>query len=332
LERSTYVFEAVSISRNPPPFGASTMRTSLLLLALSFGSAFAAAAPAAAQAQQAYHVVEVEDSEATSAEALMNVLTEKLGASKDKVAPLLEKLEKKGKAVMVAGSEDSCNEAAKFFEEIGMKTSVRPLDASDMPSEYDDSDVIVAGAAKLQELLESGDGILVTFFAPWCGHCKTMVKDFKEAATTLKEAGIKVAAIDGQASPQVAQQLGVRGYPTIKWLQLVPSENDAEPALGMADYNGARDAASFVEFAKAAAAASGLKSKLPKGDESKGADGEAKPESKLGASKVGGSKIGASKVGGGAAVEGVQKAKMPAEAAAEETKPAQEKEPEPVAA
>ena len=314
----------------------STSRGLLISLALHVASTQAAAAPAAAAAaqqaaaaeqQQQYHVVEVQDSESTSAEALLSVLTEKLGATEEKVQPLIEKLEKHGKAVMVAGSQESCKKAAALFVDIGMKAEVRPLTATDLPSEYDDSDVVAAGAEALQSVLESGKGALVAFHAPWCGHCKAMVPALKEAATALKADGIPVLAIDGQSSPHLAQQLGVRAYPTVTWLQLVPGEKEGEKALGTAAYNGARDAQSLMRFAKAASAATGIGSKLPKGDEKPAAEAageEPKAASKLEGSKVGGSKIGGSKVGvsqEGGAPAGIQKAKLPAEANAE-AKPA----------
>ena len=56
-------------------------------------------------------------------------------------------VDKDGKAVVVAGSKESCEEAAAVFHEIGMKTEVRLLSKDDLPkqetgpSEYDDSDV-----------------------------------------------------------------------------------------------------------------------------------------------------------------------------------------------
>lgn len=277
----------------------SAMVPILVLAALSVAASGQQAG--AAQRADYYHVVEVYDSDSTSIDQLISVLTDKLGATEDKVQPLIGKLEKHGKAVLVAGSEESCNEAAKMFIEIGMKAEVRPLSVTDMPSEYDESDVVVAGAEKLQEVLEGGKGALVAFHAPWCGHCKTMIPALKEAASTLKADGVPVLAIDGQSSPELAAQLGVRAYPALKWLKLVSGSNEDEVALGSADYNGPRDAASLVKFAKAASAATAIKSKLPTG-----ADGvdeaAARPESKLGESKVGGSSV--------------QKAKLPAEAAA----------------
>ena len=39
-----------------------------------------------------------------------------------------------------------------------------------MPSEYDDSDVVVGGAKQLTAALQKPDGLLVAFHAPWCAR------------------------------------------------------------------------------------------------------------------------------------------------------------------
>ena len=152
-----------------------------LALAATAQAVQAQAAPAAqtqasqetAAAQAGYHVVVLHNSESTSAEALAKVLTEKFNTDREKVLPLIEKIDKEGKAVVIAGSKDSCDAAALLFDEIGLTTEVRPLDATDMPSEYDNSDVVVGGAKQLTEALSKPDGILVAFHAPWCGHSRS---------------------------------------------------------------------------------------------------------------------------------------------------------------
>ena len=282
-------------------------------------AAQAAAAQAAAGAQSAeaaaagYHVLVVQDSPTTKAEDLMSLLTDKLGAEREKALPLLDKLNKKGSAVVVAGSKDACDKAAVQFEEIGLKTEVRPLEAADVPSEYDDSDVVVGGAKELNDALKEGNPVLVVFHAPWCGHCKTMVPAVKEAATALKAEvpDTTVMAIDGQVSPAVVKQLGVQAYPSVLWLQLGDQ-------LMLAEHAGARDAASLVQFVKGVPAkieeAKVARAAEAGGEAAAAEGGAAAAGSKLGESKVGQSKVGASKLAQSKGAESPASAAAAAEA------------------
>ena len=99
-----------------------------------------------------------------------------------------------------------------------MTAVVRPMRASDTPSEYSDSDVVTADSAMLKELMQSSEGALVAFSAPWCGHCRTMVPELKKAATMLKAKGVRVAYINSDNEPGLAKSLGIRGFPTVRWV------------------------------------------------------------------------------------------------------------------
>jgi len=61
----------------------------------------------------------------------------------------------------------------------------------------------------------SKDNWFISFYAPWCTHCKTMAPDWGELATKSKDK-FHVAKVDCTMYPTICNRLGITGYPTLQ--------------------------------------------------------------------------------------------------------------------
>lgn len=56
--------------------------------------------------------------------------------------------------------------------------------------------------------------VVVDFWASWCGPCKMMAPEFKQAAAEL-EPHVRFAKLDTESNQQTAAQFGIRSIPTM---------------------------------------------------------------------------------------------------------------------
>jgi len=106
-----------------------------------------------------------------------------------------------------------------------------------------DEGVLVLTTANFEETIKNTDYALVMFYAPWCGHCKSLKPEYvKAAAEFAKDANIMLAKVDATVEPELAKTFGVRGYPTMKWFKKNP-ENAME-------YGGGRTHPDIVSWIK----------------------------------------------------------------------------------
>lgn len=87
--------------------------------------------------------------------------------------------------------------------------------------------VLVLTDDNFDEVVKKYPFVLVEAYAPWCGHCKNLAPEYAAAAQELKtqEPYIPLAKVDATIHKKVADAVGVKGYPTLKWyVNGVPSE------------------------------------------------------------------------------------------------------------
>ena len=81
-----------------------------------------------------------------------------------------------------------------------------------------------------------GNDSVLIFYAPWCGHCKRSMKDFKQAVSRGQG---KIILIDAthEKNYKLTKEYNIRGYPTI-----IKGDGDK--------YNGPRRAEEIIDFSK----------------------------------------------------------------------------------
>lgn len=102
--------------------------------------------------------------------------------------------------------------------------------------------VVILTEKNFQELVLNDKNTmwLVEFYAPWCGHCKSLAPSWELAAKQLKGV-VKVGAVDMTTDENVGRPYGIQGFPTLKWF----GNNKDKPV----DFQGERNADAIRKYA-----------------------------------------------------------------------------------
>ncbi|KAJ0241449.1 Protein disulfide isomerase-like 1-2 [Hirschfeldia incana] len=118
--------------------------------------------------------------------------------------------------------------------------------ASSIRSEETKEFVLTLDHTNFTDTINKHDFIVVEFYAPWCGHCKSLAPEYEKAAAELSSLStpIFLAKIDAseESNKGIANEYKIQGFPTIKILR--------KGGKSIQDYNGPREAEGIVTYVK----------------------------------------------------------------------------------
>ena len=111
--------------------------------------------------------------------------------------------------------------------------SVRPTPAAP-------SSVLVLTPENFDDVMNSNKNVFVKFYAPWCGHCKSLAPVWEKFATAFAgEEDVVIAKLDADNYKELGGRFGISGFPTLKYF---PAGGEVE------DYTGGRDLEVLVTY------------------------------------------------------------------------------------
>ncbi|XP_030832527.1 protein disulfide-isomerase A3 [Strongylocentrotus purpuratus] len=117
------------------------------------------------------------------------------------------------------------------------------IKSEDIPASNDGPVKVVVGKTFDEIVNDETKDVLIEFYAPWCGHCKTLEPKYNELGEALSgDNNIVIAKMDATAN-DVPPAFEVRGFPTLYW---APKNNKSSPKK----YEGGREVPDFIKFIK----------------------------------------------------------------------------------
>ena len=71
---------------------------------------------------------------------------------------------------------------------------------------------------ELKQKIENGEKLVVDFWAPWCGPCKTMKPIFERVSEEYRDENseVQLYTLNVEENKEFAAELGIRAIPTVK--------------------------------------------------------------------------------------------------------------------
>jgi len=121
----------------------------------------------------------------------------------------------------------------------GLKPTMKSEEA---PADNSGPVKTIVGTTFNEIVLDTSKDVLLEFYAPWCGHCKSLVPTYEKLGAAFEgNDNVVIAKIDATANDIDHPAVHVQGFPTIIFF---PANNKNEPVV----YEGERDLESLRAF------------------------------------------------------------------------------------
>lgn len=108
-----------------------------------------------------------------------------------------------------------------------------------------DDRVVLTAANFDEKVMKSKEIWMVEFYAPWCGHCKSLEPEYKSAASQLRGQKVNLGIVDATVEEELARRFEIKGFPTLKIFNYgLQNKKDSKAH----DYNGGRTAKDIVDY------------------------------------------------------------------------------------
>jgi len=135
---------------------------------------------------------------------------------------VIENREKRTKYVFPEGDQVTLEALTNFVDSWKAGTLQPTLKSAEPPAENDGPVKVVVGKTFNEIVNDPTKDVLVEFYAPWCGHCKTLAPKYEALGEEFKgHPSVVIAKVDATENDTPAD---IQGFPTLIYY---PSNNKA---------------------------------------------------------------------------------------------------------
>jgi len=132
----------------------------------------------------------------------------------------------------------------QWLDDFVAKKLEKYVKSEKLPSDNSGPVKVVVGKNFEQIVEDPEKDVLIEFYAPWCGHCKSLAPKYEELGKKLKSVpSVVIAKIDSTANDYDRSRYEVSGFPTIF---LVPAGKNVKPIK----FEGDREVNAMYNFIK----------------------------------------------------------------------------------